>query len=112
MFSFIELMGKKSEFTCLLALPVAVAGLCIDSVTLIASLGEMIIKGLVNIFGAPFSPTLDASRGMLVIATSIPFSIYFCSRALFLSMIVFYKVLCEGKDIFGPVSASIYTPVS
>jgi hypothetical protein len=100
--SGIEHLGKKSKLTGLLALPVTVVFSTLEAVKIITLIGESVIKGLANLFGASFNKNCDAKRGVFFLAICIPVAVVLSFTAVQHAMLVFYKTLVEPNDIFKP----------
>lgn len=66
-------LAHKSAATRYLAIPAAAASLALSLATVVASVGESIIKGLANILGAPFSKQCDFWRGVKQIFMHAPY---------------------------------------
>lgn len=65
-------LSIKSEWTCLLAAPAAIATAMIMLAEAVTLIGETIIKGLVNIIGAGFTCKCDFMRGMTQLFVTLP----------------------------------------
>lgn len=107
MYSEIVNWGQQSQWTCLLALPTVIVSLSIDTIKLVAFIGESVIKGLTHFFGAPFSQKCDAGRGLFFIAAWIPSVIMFAAESLMKAPLVFFKVLVEPKNLLTPFTISL-----
>ena len=98
----IELLGQKSSWTILLALPATIGYLSLDIIKIVTFIGESVIKGLTHLFGSAFNQNCNARKGAAFLAVCLPFSILFAATAVSHALLVFYKTLTEPHLISKP----------
>lgn len=107
MLSGIEYLGKKSQWTGLLALPAAVGYLSLDIIKIVTFIGEAVIKGLAHLFGSPFNPNCSAKKAVCILLCCLPISIVLGVNAVQHAILVFYKTLVEPNNILRPVKINL-----
>lgn len=107
--SGIEFLGKKSSWTGLLALPATIGYLSLDIIKIVTFIGESVIKGLANLFGAPFNKNCDAKKGATILAVCAPLACLFAATAVSHALLVFYKTLTEPHLISKPFTICLDT---
>lgn len=101
--SLITDLRTGNKWICFLAIPFTCTYLSLELVKTISFLGEAVLKGLANLFGAPFFENCRAGKGAFMLLIAVPFALYLCGDGLVKTGEVFFRTLLEPRTFAHPL---------
>lgn len=70
--NLIDFSKKHTNIARFIGLPIAICSSLLELSIVVSTVGEIVLKGIINIFGSPFSKKCNLSRGVKQIFLKLP----------------------------------------